>query len=364
MTSSTKIALLGTAGVPGRYGGFETLAENLVHYHARNKHQSRLTVWCSGKGNKERLSHYESADLRYVNISANGPSSVLYDIISIYQAVRLGYDHILLLGVSGALVLPLVRLFSRVHIVTNIDGIEWKRAKWNGIARLFLKWSEKLAVKFSHDVVADNQGIAEHVLEYHGRDCHVIAYGGDHAVGTPPVASHSFLLPQHYSLSLCRIEPENNVDMILKAFANMPSQSLVFIGNWDNSEYGRFLRKSYSDYPNIYLCDPVYEPVSLRVIRDNASIYVHGHSAGGTNPSLVEMMHFGLPVFAYDCNFNRYTTEETAIYFDNSDAIVDKINMLENALSQRVGKKMKEIALRRYTWSVVGKEYFDILADN
>lgn len=149
--------------------------------------------------------------------------------------------------------------------------------------------------------------------------------------------------------------------MILEAFANMPSHSLVFIGNWENSEYGRFLRNSYSVYTNIYLCDPVYEPDVLRVIRDNASLYVHGHSAGGTNPSLVEMMHLGLPVLAYDCNFNRYTTEEMAIYFDSSDTIIKKISMLENSLSLQVGQKMKEIALRRYTWSVVGKDYFDIL---
>lgn len=363
MTSHSKIALLGTAGVPGRYGGFETLAENLVHYHALTQHSATLNVWCSGKDNAEHPDYFESADLRYVSLSANGSQSILYDAISLWQAVRSGHDQILLLGVSGAIALPLIRLLSRARIVTNIDGIEWKRAKWKGPARWFLKWSEKLAVKFSHEVVADNWGIAEHVREYYGRDCHVIAYGGDHAVKSEPTQALDIKLPVNFALALCRIEPENNVAMILEAFSRIPEHNLVFVGNWNKSDYGKGLRRIYGDHPNITLLDPIYDPGRLRWVRDGAELYVHGHSAGGTNPSLVEMMHFGLPVLAYDCNFNRHTTEERALYFKSPDVLCEKVSMLNHADCQSIGHDMKEIALRRYTWSVVGKEYFNIICD-
>lgn len=157
-----KIAILGIVGVPGRYGGFETLAENLVRYHALTGHGASLTVWCSGKDNAEHPGHFEKASLRYVNLRANGVQSILYDALSLWQAVRSGHDRILLLGVSGALALPLIRLVSQARIVTNIDGIEWKREKWNGLARFVLRASEWAAVRFSHEVIADNQAIADH----------------------------------------------------------------------------------------------------------------------------------------------------------------------------------------------------------
>ena len=124
-----KIALLGTVGVPGRYGGFETLAENLVKHHARTGSASVLTVWCSSKDNATWPTSFQSANLRYVGLKANGVQSILYDVLGLLDAIRTGHNRILLLGVSGAMTLPLIRIFSRARIVTNIDGIEWKREK-------------------------------------------------------------------------------------------------------------------------------------------------------------------------------------------------------------------------------------------
>lgn len=355
-----KIALLGTVGVPGRYGGFETLAENLVRYHARTGHQARLTVWCAGKDKPSRPSIFESAELRYVGLSANGTQSILYDVVSLWQAIRSGHDQILLLGVSGALALPLIRVLSQARIVTNIDGIEWKREKWNGLARLLLRASEWAAVRFSHEVIADNQGIAHYVRATYGRACHVIAYGGDHALVEAAGAEAPSGIPERYALALCRIEPENNVHKILEGWGGV-DQPLVFVGNWASSAYGRNLRQRYGDRHNLFLLDPIYEPKRLRALRDRATLYVHGHAAGGTNPSLVEMMHFGIPVLAHGCSFNRHTTEDKAIYFMQSAEISKQIHALTPDIAKKVGSYMREIARRRYTWSKVGKEYFIIL---
>jgi len=361
MTSDPKIALLGTVGVPGRYGGFETLAENLVHYHARTNQSATLTVWCSGKDNAEHPDHFERADLRYVNLRANGAQSIFYDAASLWQAVRSGHQRILLLGVSGALALPLIRLVSRARIVTNIDGIEWKREKWSGLARAVLRSSEWAAVRFSHEVIADNDAIADHVRDAYGSPCQVIAYGGDHAVAQ--AADPGNLpsdLPDRYALALCRIEPENNAHTILEAWEGQ-EQPLVFVGNWNNSAYGRDLRARFGDRSNLHLLDPVYDPGGLRALRDRATLYVHGHSAGGTNPSLVEMMHFGIPVLAHGCAFNRYSTEDRALYFETSEELAAIMRSLSTINTAAIGSAMREIAQRRYTWEQVGKAYFELL---
>jgi glycosyltransferase involved in cell wall biosynthesis len=358
---TARIAILGTVGVPGRYGGFETLAENLVRFHARMENATGLSVWCSGKDNTAHPERFESADLRYVKLRANGVQSILYDVVSLWQAVQSGHDRILLLGVSGALVLPLIRLISRARIVTNIDGIEWKREKWSRLARAVLRSSEWAAVRFSHEVIADNQAIADHVSAVYRSPCHVIAYGGDHSVSQPPTPELLPAgLPARYALALCRIEPENNVHTILEAWENLEIP-LVFVGNWSNSAYGQGLKQQFGDRPNMFLLDPIYDPGGLRAVRDRAAIYVHGHSAGGTNPSLVEMMHFGIPVLAHDCAFNRYSTEERARYFESAVALAALVRDLCPKDAAEIGAAMKAIALQRYTWDQIGMAYFDIL---
>ncbi len=359
----TRIAVVGTVGVPANYGGFETLAENLVRFRQANALAGELVVYCSAKSYPARPDSHLGARLRYIGLNANGVSSIPYDIVSLLSAVRHRSGVILLLGVSGAIALPVVRLLSRARIVTNIDGIEWKREKWKGAARWFLRFSERMAVRFSHEVVADNAGIAEHVVQNYGRDCHVIAYGGDHALQAPIKPYGGPPLPARYALALCRIEPENNVAMILEAFSRKPDMPLVFVGNWNNSDFGRELKQRYGSVPHLYLLDPIYDVGVLRTIRGNAALYIHGHSAGGTNPSLVEMMHFGLPVLAYDCVFNRCTTDDKALFFKDAAALSEKVESLDSDEAVRIGGDLLRLAQERYTWDAVGREYFRILLD-
>lgn len=356
-----KIAIIGTVGVPGCYGGFETLAENLVRHHDAAERPEELTVYCSARAYPERSPTYLSARLRYSRLDANGPQSIVYDAVSLADAARRGTDAIVVLGVSGAVALPLVRLLSRSRIVTNIDGIEWRREKWQGLARRFLRWSERLAVRFSHEVVADNQAIADYVRDTYGVAAQVIEYGGDHAVQVPPAETVGVALPPGYALALCRIEPENNVGLILDAFARS-GRPLVFVGNWDKSDYGRSLRARHAGAPNLHLLDPIYEEGRLRRVRADAALYVHGHSAGGTNPSLVEMMHFGIPILAFDCVFNRHTTEGAAHYFEDAEALARLTSALPDDALQANADAMRSIAARRYTWDRISRSYFDLLA--
>ncbi|MCE8421203.1 DUF1972 domain-containing protein [Rhodovulum sulfidophilum] len=360
--STARIAILGTVGVPAAYGGFETLAENLVRHRETLKTPPDLTVYCAASAFASRPARYRGARLCYLPLRANGAQSMLYDAVSLVDAVLCGHDRLLLLGVSGALALPLVRCFGRARIVTNIDGIEWQRAKWGRLARAVLRASEWAAVRFSDEVITDNAAIARHVATRYGRACHTIPYGGDHARATAPDPAGAEGLPQSYALALCRIEPENNVALVLEAWSRL-SAPLVFVGNWDASAYGRELKARYGAHPSIRICDPVYDPARLRAIRDRATLYVHGHSAGGTNPALVEMMQFGVPVLAHGCIFNRETTENAALYFDTPDDLIRAVNTLARRpdAARQTGARMREIAERRYRWAEVGAAYFALL---
>ena len=355
------IAILGTVGVPASYGGFETLAENLVMYHDALSLPDPITIYCSSKSYPSSAPTFLSAKLKYVPLNANGAQSIPYDILSLFSAVWNRSDVILLLGVSGAIAVPLVRLFSSARIITNIDGIEWRREKWQGWAKCFLRFSEKMAVRFSHEVIADNAAIAEYVAEMYGVKSHVIAYGGDHAIAVDEVAASEYVLPDNYAFSICRIEPENNVHMVLEAFARLKPHALVMVGNWNNSAYGRALRTQYASFDNLFLLDSIYDSGKLKNMRSRASFYIHGHSAGGTNPSLVEAMHFGKVVLAFDCNYNRITTENKALFFKSSDELVCLMEAMEAVEAERVGRDMAEIAKRRYTWNIVAQQYFALL---
>ncbi|MCU6664559.1 hypothetical protein D3C75_222890 [compost metagenome] len=343
-----KISIVGIAGIPACYGGFETLVENLTQYSSG---RVSYTVFCSGKIYAERLKEHNGANLKYINLHANGMQSIPYDIISLFQSRK--SDVILILGVSGCIALPLIRMISKAKIITNIDGLEWKRNKWNAAIKFFLKFSERMAVKFSDVVIADNYQITKYVKESYDVNAETIAYGGDHVLTGGEIGISS-----NYYLSLCRIEPENNVEMILETFSRT-QKNLKFVGNWNSSDFGKRMIKKYSEFTNIEMIAPVYNLDELFVLRSKCKGYVHGHSAGGTNPSLVEIMHFAKPVFAFDCSFNRYTTDNRAIYFADTVDLVDKLTDEEllSAEMQECALSMQEIARTRYTWKTIAESY-------
>lgn len=360
MSNSKKVAIIGTVGLPACYGGFETLTAFLVK-HLHQQHE--LTVYCSGKtyARAERRTHYEGAKLVYIPLNANGIQSILYDCLSILHAMFFA-DVLLVLGVPGAIMLPFVQWFTNKKIIVSIDGIEWRRAKWNRAAKWFLRWSENIAVRYSHADISDNDAIQNYTARAYSTQSSVIEYGGDHAHKQPITdaarAEYPFLACP-YAFKVCRIEPENNVHLVLEAFAELPSYPFVIIGNWKNSDYGRQLRATYGGgaYPNLHLLDPIYEQARLDVLRSNCAVYVHGHSAGGTNPSLVEAMSLGLPVLAFHATFNKATTEHKAVYFADKAELQQHILGISFSDWRALGLEMKSVADRRYNWGTIARKY-------
>lgn len=357
--SLKNIGIIGTVGIPAKYGGFETLTEHLTKQFG---HKLHVTVYCSSKAYPQKLKTHNNADLEYIALNANGLQSIPYDIISLFKAAKTN-DTILILGVSGCIILPVFRWFyPQKRILINIDGLEHRREKWNRMIRMFLKYSEKLAVKYANNVITDNKAIKEYVLDEYGRSSSLIAYAGDQAqnLTLQDEIREKYQLPGRYALKVCRIEPENNIHLILEAYSEM-TDALVMIGNWSNSKYGVNLKKQYSAYKNIYLLDPIYQPDILNQIRSNCAIYLHGHSAGGTNPALVEAMNLGLPVFTFDCVYNRATTFNEAFYFKDKEDLKTLIGSVSEETCKLAGEKMLRIAKENYTWEKIATQYFKLL---
>lgn len=349
-----KITIIGTQGVPANYGGFESLVENII---GENKSPDiNYTIFCSSKDLHQQLDEYKGAKLKYLPLSANGFQSILYDILSMLKLPK-ETDVILILGVSGCFILPIFRLFSKKKLIINIDGLEHRREKWGKLAKWYLKFSEKMAVKYADVIIADNKGIQDYVKEEYKKDAELIAYGGDHAIRyldpkfEADMLGNFSLTPKDYAITVCRIEPENNCHKTLEAFSKTDNK-LIFIGNWERSEYGRTLKEKYSKFSNITIQDPIYDIDVLYALRKNAGSYIHGHSAGGTNPSLVEAMFFGCPILCFDVVYNRASTQNKAYYWKDVNELVELLQCKKLS-----GDEMKVIAEKEYTWKTIISQY-------
>lgn len=171
-----KVAIIGIVGLPAKYGGFESFTEQLVQ---RIWDKFDVTVYCQKSAFQEHPAKIGKVNLKYLPLKANGIFSIPYDMLGILDALRYA-DTLLILGVGGCTLLPVLRLFRcKKNIVCNIDGIEWKRAKWSAPAKWYLRFAEKCAVLYSDSVVGDNQVIVDYVQETYHRHCELIEYGAD-----------------------------------------------------------------------------------------------------------------------------------------------------------------------------------------
>ncbi len=358
-----KLAIIGTVGVPAKYGGFETLAHHLVT-HLQGRFD--ITVYASGKeyAESERVESWRGARVKYIPLKANGLQSIPYDLWSMIHAL-LYAEVLLILGVSGCIFLPIFKLlFPKKKFIVNIDGLEWRRPKWNWFAKRFLLFSEYVACKFADEIVTDNRILEAYAKIRYNIEGRLIEYGADHVSAVQAEAGdiekYPFLAGE-YAFKVARIEPENHLHLILEAYAQLPDEQLVIVGNWKNSQYGIALTERYASFANIELLDPIYDPRELNLLRSNANLYIHGHSAGGTNPSLVEAMYLQLPVLCFDVIYNRVTTNNQAIYFSTADELRRLVVGKNHLPLYATAENLKVHADKCYTWATITRRYGDLL---
>lgn len=350
-----KLAIVGTQGIPNTYGGFETLAEYLVK-HLSKKYE--ITVYCSGSDNPIQYKESDGAKLKYIPFSSHGSVGMIYDSLSLLHAV-MTHDKVLFLGFGAGFISPLLRPFKN-KIILNFGGLDWKRNKWSKNAQKIIKANEYLLVKNSKIVIADNMGIKKYIQSEYGIDAPLIAYGGDQAqkkeIEDIHFEKYSFL-QSDYAFTVTRIQSDNNIEMMLNAFQNQNKLPFVIVGNWNSSEFGKKLKEKFRGNSKLILLEAIYDRTVLDLLRSNCKIYIHAHSAGGTNPSLVEAMYLGLPVLAFSSGYNEFTTENQALYFNNDNELTQMINKIDEINTKEIGIKLKNIADKKYLWSEIAKEY-------
>lgn len=359
MKAKKKVAIVGSVGLPANYGGFETMVNHLT---LQKNQEIDFTVFCQKTSSDKRLSSYNGSRLKYLPFKANGFQSIIYDIISITLS-WFKYDTILILGTPGCLILPFLKIFKNTKTIVNFGGLEWKRDKWIKPIRWYLKLTEKSAIKNATVIVADNQYFCDYIEKNYEKKSILIEYGGDHALmpdKKSDLLSKYPFLKYNYDVSVSRAQPDNNLHIVIEAYIKTPSRNLVLISNFDKFQYGRDLKKKYSNFSNIILQDAVYNTDELNVIRGNADIYVHSHSFCGTAPSLVEAMNLSLPIIAFDVPTNFATTEGKALFFSDSADLTKILESITKLEEEKVAAHMKEIALRRYTWKRISNKYHSV----
>lgn len=355
-----RVAIVGTNGIPAKYGGFETLADNITE-HLNDKFD--FIVYCSNK-QKTGLKEYNNSKLINLPFNANGWHIFLYDTISLFHAA-IKYDVILYLGPVDGFVIPFIKLF-RKKIIVNHGGLnEWEREKLSVVQKKYTFWSHKISAKFADVNIADNQHLVSSLKEVFNVNAEKIAYGGDHVSIIPIEEKYINLFPFlsfKYDLSVSRAQPDNNLHLLLETYENIPNRNLVLISNWNVSKYGKNLKAKYiNKYSNIFIVDAVYNQEYLNVIRSNTSLYIHTHSRCGTAPSLVEAMNYGIPIFCFDAPTNRETTHEKSYYFNSKQELINLLNNIQNINLEELGEKMKLIAKENYTWEIISEKYSNLI---
>ena len=363
-TNSKVIRILGTHGVPANYGGFETAAENIA-LHLR-KRGWRVVVYCQTEGNGP-ISEDEWNGIERVLVPVNLPGwrgTSKFDWISISHACR--FDDLCLTFGYNTGVYNYKQYLKQIPNIINMDGIEWSRKRWGFIKQAILYANERFSAFFGNNLIADHPEIEKYLwTRAPKRKITMIAYGAEPVPNAPlePVLRRG-LSPATYMTIIARPIPENSILELVKGFsARKRYCTLAILGKYDfeRDKYHRRVMDEASD--EVVFLGPIYEPNEVKAIRFHSVAYLHGHTVGGTNPSLVEAMAAGNPVIARDNAYNRWVVGDGAIYFSSTEDADRCVSQILIDTEQR--ERMKTAVLTRhaeqFTWEKIADDYEKLL---
>lgn len=328
-----KIAFISTRGIPNNYGGFEQFAEYISVGLVERGHE---VVVYSPHFHPYKESIYKGVRIKHIyspeQWMGNSVGSFFYDFSSLKDALKKeDFDIIYEAGYTS--IVPAYIWFNVKKIktpifTTNMDGLEYKRTKFNKWVQKFLFWEEKTTVKHSHYLIADNIGIQDYYKRKYGKKSEFLAYGANiHNDYDESLLEEFGLAVDSYCLLIARLEPENNVEMIIKGYidSNVNDKPLIVVGKTD-TPHGKYLIEQYNNQPNIRFIGGVYDFKKINSIRYFSSVYFHGHSVGGTNPSLLEAMASSCFILSHDNIFNKSVLKADALYFENENSVTQLLN--------------------------------------
>ncbi|WP_199086390.1 DUF1972 domain-containing protein [Bosea sp. ASV33] len=362
MDTPPTLLILGTRGIPAAHGGFETFAEKLALFLVERGW--RVGVYCQDEvpavTQRFRSEMWRGIELIRTQVASDGPRATLeFDWHCVRDAARREAVS-LVLGYNGAVFLPYLRLAGR-KILTNMDGIEWRRPKWSFPVRAWFWLNEWIAAWSSNRLVADHPVIADHLATRRPRSATaMIPYGGVPIASAPtaPLARLG-LESGRYLVSIARIEPDNSILTLVEAFSRKPrGMKLVVLGTFsDKIAYHREVMAAAG--PEVLTPGAIYDPGVVQALRFHARAYMHGHTVGGTNPSLVEALWAGNPVIAHDNPYNRWTAGEAGLFFKDEAGCSEAIDRLiaDDILAGRLKKAALSRAQEKFKWQAVLEHY-------
>lgn len=358
-----RCALIGTRGVPARYGGFETAVEEVGRRLVALGHE--VTVYCRRAEDGEEDAQY--LGMRRVLLPAMRKRSLetlSHTTLSVLHPALSATDAAIVFNAANAPLLPVLRARG-IPVATHVDGLEWKRAKWGRAGQQYYRLAEAMAVRWSDALIADAQGIADYYMSEFRSPTHLISYGAPILESVHAERLVELQLDaKQYHLVVARFEPENHVLQIVQGYAaSRATRPLVVVGSAPYAnEYTTAIRSASDD--RVRLFGGVWDQELLDVLYSNALTYVHGHSVGGTNPSLLRAAGAGAPVIAFDVSFNREVLGNHADYFtDRADlaALVEQAEANPAMMADR-GKALRH-DIGRYNWDDVAARYERLLRE-
>lgn len=351
-----KIAILGTRGIPNNHGGFEQFAEYLSQYLVSQGHE--VFVYNS-HSHPYQDSSWNGVQIIHKNDPENAIGTIgqfIYDFNCIMDSRKRGFDAILQLGYTSSSIWGWL-LPANSLIVTNMDGLEWKRSKYAKPIRRFLKYAEKLAVKTSDFLVADSIGIQTYLEEKYHKNAEYIPYGAE-LLSDPSkeILNNYSVSASYYNLLIARLEPENNIEVILEGVANSKiDEPFLVIGKYETG-FGQYLKNKFKSVSTIRFLGGIYDLDQLNSLRFYSNLYFHGHSVGGTNPSLLEAMASHCLIVANDNIFNKSILGNSALYFNNAADVAKHIKLRKVDYQQFVQDNLIKID-NEYNWKKINYKY-------
>jgi glycosyltransferase involved in cell wall biosynthesis len=350
------IAMLGTRGVPAQYGGFETAVEEIGKRLVKRGHE--VTVYCRNK--HQRLTSHEG--MRLVNLPAlrkRSLETLSHSSVSVAHSLVHRPDAAVLFNAGNAPLIPVLKA-RRIPTAVHMDGLEWKRAKWQGFGARYYRWAEAFAARSGCALIADARGIADHLRTTYGVDSNVIAYGAPILHPDTDQLRDLNLKGDEYHLVVARMEPGNHVDVVVEGYARARSEKpLIVVGSAPyRSGYIERVR-SLAARADVRFVGSVWNQELLNQLYGHATSYLHGHSVGGTNPSLLRALGCGAPVTAFDVTFNREVTDGHAHFFSTPDDVAEAIHIDDNdpESAKMRAKAGQEHVADTYQWNDVAERY-------